>query len=114
MIKRMIKALEDELNHAKINYVDDTGTATGDYGQGFVDGIESFLEVVKDHLETTLNENQQEWYDELSNNYYWHGDVVEHALYATLTENDLPTLSRKEFCEVIKSFADKVMEGEAE
>lgn len=60
-----------------------------------------------------LNENQQKWFDRLSSNYSWHENVIEHALYTTLTENDLPVLSRKEFSEVIISFADMVLKGEA-
>lgn len=71
--------------------------------------VESLLE-----YKPQLNENQQKWFDRLSSNYSWHENVIEHALYTTLTENDLPVLSRKEFSEVIINFAVMVLKGEAE
>lgn len=114
MSEKLVKALKDELIHAKINYDSKKGTLLmGDYGNGYVDGIESSLEVAKEHLEPQLNENQQKWFDRLSSNYSWHENVIEHALYTTLTENDLPVLSRKEFSGVIINFADMVLKGEA-
>ena len=106
-MSELIKRLKEERiqgSSAVLNY------SNFDYWVNWDD----IVEIVEDHDQTQLNENQQKWINRLTINYSWYGGTAQHALHATLQEPEMPDLPQNEFAQVLEVFSKWVQEQEEE
>lgn len=106
-VSGLIKRLKEERiqgSSAVLNY------SNFDYWVNWDD----IVEIVEDHEQPQLNENQQKWINRLTINYSWYGGTAQHALHATLQEPEMPDLPQNEFAQVLEVFSKWVQEQEEE
>lgn len=102
-MSELIKRLKEERiqgSSAVLNY------SNFDYWVNWDD----IVEIVEDHDQPQLNENQQKWINRLTINYSWYGGTAQHALHATLQEPEMPDLPQNEFAQVLEVFSKWVQE----
>lgn len=71
---------------------------------------DDIVEIVEDHDQPQLNDNQQKWINRLTINYSWYGGTAQHALHATLQEPEMPDLPQNEFFQVLQVFSQWALE----